>query len=230
MTAQNENFLSSDNTPINLIMNRIPVYGSVGFYRNVAKRVFDVFLVLVSAPIVVPVVLILAAFVASDGCNPFYRQKRVGKNGRIFTMWKLRTMVPNAKDQLDKHLEKDSAARLEWEEKQKLTDDPRITRLGGIIRKTSMDELPQLWNVLIGDMSLVGPRPMMPEQRCMYPGVSYYALRPGVSGFWQISDRHNSSFAARAEFDDLYNETVSFRTDLRVIACTMLVVLRGTGC
>lgn len=230
MTAQNENFLNSDSTPINLIMDRIPQYRNGSFYRSVAKRFIDVALVLISAPIVFPVILVLAAFVASDGCNPFYSQKRVGKNGRIFTMWKLRTMVPNAKDQLNKHLQENRAARLEWDEKQKLKNDPRITRLGGIIRKTSMDELPQLWNVLIGDMSLIGPRPMMPEQRCMYPGVSYYALRPGVSGFWQISDRHNSSFAARAEYDDLYNETLSLGTDLKVIACTIMVVLRGTGC
>lgn len=203
---------------------------SDGFYRQAGKRLLDIFLVVLAAPIIVPVVLILAAFLASDGSNPFYRQKRVGQGGRIFTMWKLRTMVPNADQLLDEHLDQCDVSRREWEVKQKLVNDPRITAFGRTIRKTSLDELPQLWNVLIGDMSLVGPRPMIPNQAELYPGFAYFLLRPGVSGFWQISDRHNSSFEARAEFDDLYNHRISLATDLYVIFKTIAVVLRGTGC
>ena len=201
-----------------------------GAYRHALKRVFDFALVLLASPIVVPVVLLLAFFVARDGHHPFYKQARIGKNGRVFTMWKLRSMVHDAEARLENHLETNEKARQEWDEKQKLSDDPRITSVGQLLRKTSLDELPQLWNVLIGDMSIVGPRPMMPEQRDLYPGRAYYALRPGVTGYWQISDRNKSSFAARAKFDNRYYEDISFSTDVSIMASTVGVVLRGTGC
>lgn len=201
-----------------------------GAYRHVFKRVFDCALVLISAPVVVPVVLILALLVARDGHNPFYKQSRIGKNGRIFTMWKLRSMVHDADARLENHLECNQDAREEWDEKQKLADDPRITGVGHVIRKSSLDELPQLWNVLVGDMSIVGPRPMMPEQRDLYPGRAYYAMRPGVTGYWQISDRNKSTFAARAKFDNRYYDDVSLGTDVSIVMSTVGVVLRGTGC
>lgn len=229
MTVQNENFLTRQSAPIDLLRPRIENRRS-GLYRQFGKRCLDVLLVIMAAPIVLPTVIILAAFVASDGCNPFFLQKRVGRNGRIFTMWKLRTMVPDADKKLQTHLDQCEKAREEWEVKQKLTDDPRITAFGRVIRKTSMDELPQLWNVLKGDMSLIGPRPMMPEQAALYPGRAYFYLRPGVSGFWQISDRNNSSFAARADYDETYNRRLSFLTDAWVILKTLSVVMRGTGC
>ena len=120
-------------------------------------------------------------------------------------------------------------ARLEWNSTQKLKADPRITRLGRLLRKTSMDELPQLWNVLIGDMSLVGPRPMMPSQRSLYNGTAYYALRPGITGPWQVSERNEVEFSQRAEFDREYEENVSLLTDLRLLVATTQVVIRGTG-
>lgn len=201
-----------------------------GVYRHFFKRFFDVTLVLISAPIVLPIVLLLALCVARDGHQPFYKQARIGKNGRTFTMWKLRSMVHDAEDRLRNHLAEDAYARQEWEQKQKLTEDPRITSFGQLLRKTSLDELPQLWNVLIGDMSIVGPRPMMPEQRELYPGSAYYALRPGVTGYWQISDRNKSTFAARAKFDNRYFEDVSLSTDASIVLATVGVVLRGTGC
>ena len=230
MTVQNRIFLQSDSLPIDLISDSPAISGRSGFYRDSAKRMIDIVLVLLSAPIVLPAIIILAALVAFDGRNTFYRQQRVGKGGGTFTMWKLRTMVHNADAKLAQHLDSNPAARKEWDEKQKLSNDPRITPLGRVMRKCSMDELPQLWNVLTGDMSLIGPRPMLPEQRAMYPGRAYYNLRPGISGFWQVSDRNDSSFAARAEHDNRYEKELSFMTDLRVIGCTVLVVLRGTGC
>ena len=199
-------------------------------YRDFFKRIFDFMLVLMSAPIVVPVVILLALMVARDGHQPFYKQSRIGKNGRIFTMWKLRTMVHDAEERLKNHLETDAEALKEWDAKQKLTEDPRITSFGLLLRKSSLDELPQLWNVLVGDMSIVGPRPMMPEQRDLYPGRAYYALRPGVTGYWQISDRNKSTFAARAKFDNRYYEDVSLATDASIVLSTVGVVLRGTGC
>jgi exopolysaccharide production protein ExoY len=199
-------------------------------YATGLKRLVDLLLVLVALPIVLPTVLILAALVALDGHAPFYRQSRLGRGGRVFTIWKLRSMVPDAERRLLEHLAADPRARSEWDTFQKLTYDPRITPLGALLRKSSLDELPQLWNVLKGDMSLVGPRPMMPDQRALYPGEAYFTLRPGITGFWQISDRNASTFAQRAEFDAAYARTLSLGTDLRVLAATVGVVVRGTGC
>jgi exopolysaccharide production protein ExoY len=212
-----------------LPVSRAVGFAHGGFYRSTLKRIFDILLVLTFAPILLPLVVLLALLVWRDGSNPFYRQWRVGLDGRAFLMWKLRSMVPDADAQLETHLAANPAARAEWDRSQKLTNDPRITRLGRFLRRTSFDELPQLWNVLKGDMSLVGPRPMMPCQQMLYPGTAYYRLRPGVTGFWQISSRNRSSFANRAKFDACYERKVSFWTDLRVLLGTVRVVLRCTG-
>ncbi len=126
-------------------------------------------------------------------------------------------------------LAEDAAAKAEWDSTQKLRNDPRVTRIGRFIRKYSLDELPQLWNVLVGDMSLVGPRPMFPEQRSLYPGTACFDFRPGLSGLWQVSERNESSFAERAGYDNEYARTASFSTDLAILAKTLVVVLRGTG-
>ncbi len=201
-----------------------------GVYRNFGKRVLDMILVLLVLPIVLPLVAVLALVIASDGHSPFYLQDRVGRGGRVFKLWKLRTMVPDAKAKLEAHLAGNEAARTEWDAYQKLTNDPRITAVGRFLRKSSLDELPQLWNVLKGDMSLVGPRPMMTEQRSLYPGKAYYLLRPGLTGMWQVSDRNGSTFAQRAEFDATYERQVTFVTDAKVMVSTVGVVLRGTGC
>lgn len=201
-----------------------------GIYRHFLKRCLDVGVVLLAAPFVIPFMVVVAAIVASDGHSPFYRQERVGRNGRRFTMWKFRTMVPGADDLLQLHLDTDPAARKEWREKQKLSCDPRCTRIGRALRRSSLDELPQLINVLAGDMSLVGPRPMMPCQQSLYPGRAYYDLRPGITGFWQVSERNFSEFAERARYDDLYYTKLSLWTDIRVLFQTVAVVLRGTGC
>lgn len=204
--------------------------GGDGFYRNFFKRAIDVTLVSLAMIVVFPVLLILCAFIARDGHSPLYRSPRVGRGGRVFYMLKLRTMVPNADARLIEYLRENPAAADEWHRMQKLRNDPRITRIGALLRKTSIDELPQLWNVLAGDMSLVGPRPMMPDQRDIYPGHLYYAMRPGLTGPWQVSDRNTCTFAKRADFDDSYARSISFATDLRLILRTFSVVVRGTGC
>jgi lipopolysaccharide/colanic/teichoic acid biosynthesis glycosyltransferase len=198
-------------------------------YAKSGKRVFDVLVVSLSLPFVLPVIAVLALLVALDGNNPFFWQRRVGKGGRSFRLMKLRTMVVDADAKLEAHLASDPAARAEWDAHQKLKKDPRITLFGRILRKSSLDELPQLWNVLKGDMSLVGPRPMMESQREMYPGVSYYSLRPGITGTWQISDRNMCSFRDRAAFDESYARNVSFSRDLDILARTAFVVARCTG-
>ena len=198
-------------------------------YRAVFKRMFDIVLVCAAAPIIVLTVAILAMVVAMDGGNPFYFQDRVGRGGRTYRMWKLRSMVVNADDKLTAHLKDDAAARREWDSTQKLKFDPRITRFGRGLRKCSLDELPQLWNVLKGDMSLVGPRPMMPSQRIIYPGTAYYRLRPGITGPWQVSERNDSTFAARAMFDQDYDRELSLGTDVVLLVRTVAVVFRATG-
>jgi exopolysaccharide production protein ExoY len=200
-----------------------------GFYRHVLKRLIDIVAVILAAPVVVPAVVVLALLVRRDGGPAFYVQNRIGLGGRIFRCWKLRSMVPNADSELEALLARSPQARREWDIHQKLRADPRITPIGQLIRKTSLDELPQLWNVLLGDMSLVGPRPMLPEQSPLYPGRAYYSLRPGITGFWQVSDRNGTAFAARAHYDSEYDSRVSLLTDLLVLLATIRVVLRGTG-
>jgi lipopolysaccharide/colanic/teichoic acid biosynthesis glycosyltransferase len=205
-------------------------YRTRGIYRLGLKRILDVVIVLAAAPFVVPLVAMLALAVALDGGRPFYTQDRVGKGGRNFRMWKLRSMVVDAEARMVAHLAENPEARREWDETQKLRDDPRITRLGQILRKSSLDELPQLWNVLTGDMSLVGPRPMMPCQKALYPCTAYYELRPGVTGYWQTAGRNKTTFAARAHFDAAYERDLSLATDLGVLVRTVAVVVKGTGC
>ena len=198
-------------------------------YRFGAKRILDTLIILVSAPIVIPVVLALALLIKMQGGKAFYSQERIGLGGRVYTMWKLRSMTGNADETLEAHLEADPAARAEWDRTQKLKNDPRITKLGRILRKSSLDELPQLFNVLKGDMALVGPRPMMPEQQTMYPGTAYYNLRPGITGMWQVSKRNESSFANRARFDAQYDRRLALITDIKLLLATIRVVIRGTG-
>ena len=199
------------------------------FYVRAGKRIFDCLLIAFAAPVVVPLIVLLAVLSALDGIKPFYWQERVGRDGKIFRLLKIRTMVPNAEKVLDAYLADNPKARAEWDVRQKLQCDPRVTRFGAAIRKTSLDELPQLWNVMMGDMSLVGPRPMMVEQRSLYPGEDYYRLRPGITGLWQISERNDSSFAERAIYDTQYYRNLSMRADISILWRTIGVVLRATG-
>lgn len=200
-----------------------------GFYRKYGKRALDILFVIAILPVVVPVVFFLALLVAIDGGKPFYSQARVGKGGEIYRMWKLRTMVVDADTRLKDHLASDAAALDEWNHTQKLRNDPRITRTGRFLRKTSLDELPQVWNVLAGEMSVVGPRPMMPDQRVLYHGSDYYSLRPGITGLWQVSCRNASSFADRVSFDEKYACNLNLSLDTRLILGTVRVVVLGTG-
>lgn len=204
-------------------------FQSQSFYKSFAKRGLDICLVLLFLPIVGPLVLLMAAVTALDGSNPFYSQLRVGTNGRFFRIWKIRTMTVDADARLESYLKSNPDAKAEWDKHQKLKNDPRITPAGRFLRKASLDELPQLFNVLQGSMSLVGPRPMMPEQEQYYFGSAYYSLRPGLTGLWQISERNESSFVDRVAFDDAYSQSMSFSTDVKTLLKTVLVVIRGTG-
>lgn len=201
----------------------------ISAYRAGLKRVFDVCAILVAAPIVIPALALLTLIVALTGGRPFYKQQRIGLHGRVYTMWKFRSMVANADSALARHLQSNPAARAEWDRTQKLKNDPRITRVGRIMRKTSLDELPQLLNVLRGEMSLVGPRPMLPEQQIMYPGTAYYKMLPGITGPWQISARNETAFADRAAYDTGYHKNCSFLVDLKTLLATITVITRATG-
>jgi len=200
-----------------------------GVYRTQGKRVLDIMIVLLLALPVLLVTAVLALCIMADGKSPFYTQSRVGLNGRVFRMWKLRSMVADADEVLSAYLAANPEAKAEWDRDQKLKNDPRITQFGRLIRMTSLDELPQLLNVLTGEMSLVGPRPIMCSQRALYPGTEYYAMRPGITGYWQTSIRNESSFRQRASYDADYYADLSLRTDLKVIARTFAVVLKATG-
>jgi len=200
------------------------------FYGAFGKRLFDIAVVIA---IIVPVTLILAVFslvIALDGKSPVFRQTRVGKGGNEFGMWKLRSMVNDAEAKLEEYLEANPQAREEWDSFQKLKNDPRVTPIGKIIRRFSIDELPQVFNVLFGQMSLVGPRPMLVSQKARYPGEAYYLLRPGITGYWQVSERNESEFSARAYYDTKYCEDLSFGTDIEVMAKTVGCVTGGSGC
>lgn len=229
-----DSFSASQNQPLGYVSSPPPAYLRPDqTYALYYKRAFDIWLtgmlLLLAAPFLLPIALGLSALISFDGYNPIYTQRRVGRHGRIFRMFKFRTMVHDADKRLEDYLARNPGAREEWETHQKLRYDPRITMVGRFLRKTSLDELPQLLNVLRGEMSLVGPRPMMVEQSAFYPGRAYYLTRPGLTGPWQVSDRHSTSFIDRAAYDDAYLHKLSFRTDLRLLFSTIFVVLRGTG-
>ena len=216
-------------SPARPLLGTISPEKAVSRYQQIGKRTLECLIILLCMPLILPILLAAALAVSLDGHSPLYIQRRVGRGGREFRMLKLRTMVPGAKGLLESHLASDPAAAAEWERDQKLKDDPRITRIGHFLRKTSIDELPQVFNVLFGTMALVGPRPMMPCQKDSYKGTAYYDLRPGITGLWQISDRNESAFGARVYYDELYKRVMSLRTDLMVLTRTVTVVLRGTG-
>ena len=199
-------------------------------YRAAFKRPLDIAAVVLTSPVVVPLILFLALVIClRDRANPFYSQQRVGRGGRNYRMWKLRTMVPDADERLETYLRDNPNAAREWELTQKLRVDPRVTRMGQMLRASSLDELPQLINVFTGDMSLVGPRPMMPEQKAMYSGQGYFQLRPGITGLWQTAGRNRTSFAARAGYDDSYESSLSFGRDFGILLRTVSVVISRTG-
>ena len=203
---------------------------SVLGYRGFGKRALDLALVAIAAPIAAPLIGGVAALLWIEGGSPFYRQKRLGRAGETFSIVKLRTMVRDAERLLETNLAADPALRAEWDKTQKLKHDPRITRLGAFLRKTSLDELPQLWNVLTGDMSLVGPRPMLPEQLPIYGDAAhYFALRPGITGYWQVSQRNESAFRARVALDAAYDVDLSIREDAKILWRTIGAVIRRTG-
>lgn len=195
-------------------------------------RVMDLLLIFLALPLLVPAFLsIILAIRLDTGGSAFYRQTRIGKGGKTFKVLKFRTMVENADKVLKKYLEENPEMMAEWNADQKLRNDPRITRTGRILRKTSLDELPQLWNVLKGEMSLVGPRPIVADEIDRYGDkFKYYAqVPPGISGLWQVSGRNDVDYEQRVGFDEYYVRNRSIWMNLHIIIRTFLVVLKRDG-
>lgn len=202
-----------------------------GPVRLSVQRVLDCLVCLLVAPLALLICAVLAAIIRLDGGPAIYFQRRIGLGGRPFNCLKFRSMVLDADQRLQTVLAQDPAARAEWDRYQKLSVDPRVTRFGRLIRATSLDELPQLMNVWRGEMSIVGPRPIMADQVGLY-GESfrtYCLLRPGITGLWQIGGRNECTFAERVRFDMQYARTWSILQDLRIVLLTIPAVFARRG-
>jgi Undecaprenyl-phosphate galactose phosphotransferase WbaP len=196
------------------------------------KRALDVVLSAAALLILMPAITLLWIAVRLTSRGPaLYSHKRVGKGGVPFRAWKFRSMREDADSLLRHHLESDPLLRSEWERDHKLKNDPRVTAIGKFLRKTSLDELPQLWNVFSGDMTLVGPRPIVTAEIPRYgDALSYYlSVRPGITGLWQISGRNNTTYAERVCFDERYVKNWSLTLDLYILLRTVKTVLFGEG-
>jgi Undecaprenyl-phosphate galactose phosphotransferase WbaP len=200
-------------------------------WSQLLKRWMDIVLTLLAGLALMPFLLLIALLIRLDtGESALFRQRRVGKGGREITVFKFRTMVANADRVLLDHLAKNPQAEQEWQVNQKLRNDPRITRSGRLLRRFSLDELPQLWNVLLGEMSLVGPRPIMPDQVDLYARSEIYQrVPPGITGLWQVSGRADTSFEERARFDEYYVRNWSLWLDIHILLRTFWAVVQQEG-
>jgi len=197
-----------------------------------AKRLLDLVVVLALAPLLIPLTALFSMLIAIDSPgNPFYGQRRLGRDGKPFTAWKFRSMRPDADAVLTDFLARNPSLREEWDKDHKLRNDPRITRVGRLLRKTSMDELPQLWNIVVGEMSLVGPRPIVEAEVSKYGDHFdlYTRVRPGLTGLWQVSGRNNLTYDERVALDAYYVRNWSVWLDLFITAKTVRVVALGEG-
>ena len=200
--------------------------------RPAAKRALDLIGAGGLLLLLAPAFLVLAGLVWMNGGGAFYAHQRVGRDGRLFGCLKFRSMVLDSQARLEALLASDPVARAEWNATRKLKHDPRITWIGRFLRSTSLDELPQLLNVLKGEMSLVGPRPVTASELEQYYGAAathYASVRPGITGLWQISGRSETSYRQRVEMDVAYVSSPSLLADLRILIRTPLAVLSRRG-
>lgn len=199
---------------------------------RLAKRLIDLTFCLLIAPILLPGIALTSILIVLDSGRPiFFSQRRFGRNGKTFKIWKFRTMVRNAEQVRREYVGQNPEIEKEWSENQKLRCDPRITRIGKVLRKTSLDELPQFWNIVRGEMSLVGPRPIIHEEIPKYKQVYtlYAKTTPGLTGLWQVSGRNQTTYTERVAHDAFYVRNWSVWLDIFVLAKTIVVVITGYG-
>jgi Undecaprenyl-phosphate galactose phosphotransferase WbaP len=202
------------------------------FWNLGIKRFMDLAIVIIGGVILFPLFLLIALLIKLSSPGPaLYGHTRRGMNGKPFTAYKFRSMVSNSGEILQKLLDSDPEIKKEWEASHKLKDDPRITGIGKILRRTSFDEFPQLINILKGEMSLIGPRPIVDEEVEKY-GEDYnriFSVKPGLTGLWQVSGRSDTDYAERVSFDTYYLQSWSVWLDVWVLFKTFGVVIRGKG-
>jgi exopolysaccharide production protein ExoY len=199
---------------------------------ELGKRIFDIALAILITPVLAIVIGIIGVMVAmTSGGSVFFRQRRIGQHGREFFIWKFRTMHPRADWVLAEYLKRNPSARAEWSHTHKLRNDPRITRLGNMLRKTSLDELPQILNVFSGDMSFVGPRPIVRAEAEKYEHrfAYYLAAVPGITGLWQVSGRCDVTYEARTILDETYVRKWSLWRDIWILFKTPRAVFYRDG-
>jgi lipopolysaccharide/colanic/teichoic acid biosynthesis glycosyltransferase len=206
---------------------------SAGTSSDWTMRGFDIFASTVAIILFAPLMLLLFLLIKATSSGPgLFRQQRVGLDGQLFPCLKFRTMVTDAQQQLERLLAESEEARLEWERDQKLRSDPRITAIGEFLRKTSLDELPQLFNILVGQMSIVGPRPIVEGEIARYGPrfTDYCSVRPGLTGLWQISGRNDVSYAKRVRLDSFYARRKSLALNVVICFRTVPAILSSRGC
>lgn len=197
------------------------------------KRVFDILVAMIGIIFLLPIMLIVKIMniINKDYNTIFYTQERIGKDGKLFKFYKFRSMVPNADEILFETLKMDKVAAEEYQINKKLKNDPRITKAGKILRKTSLDELPQLINVLKGDMSLIGNRPYLPREKedmqDFYDDI--VKTKPGITGYWQVNGRSDTTFRKRLELEQFYSRNCSLKLDIKIFFKTFSVVLLKQG-
>jgi lipopolysaccharide/colanic/teichoic acid biosynthesis glycosyltransferase len=219
------------NPPVRSMQGRLSGPRHLFRYR-VLKRAMEILLILALAPFLLLLVSIIAAAVRLDSPGPiFFSHRRIRRHGSFFSMWKFRTMCVNSTEVLETYLAGEPAARIEWRRSHKLKRDPRVTRIGEFLRRTSLDELPQVWNVLTGTMSLVGPRPIVAAEVEKYGEffADYCLVKPGITGLWQVSGRSSCTYPQRVQLDRQYAHTWSLRGDLVILIRTVTAVFNQDG-
>lgn len=199
----------------------------------VIKRIFDILISIIGLILLIPIALIIkvAYMCTGDFTSIFFVQERIGKNGKLFKFFKFRSMVPNADEILYRTMELDEIVAQEYNKNKKLKEDPRVTKIGKLIRKLSIDEFPQFINIFLGEMSLVGNRPYLPREK--QDMGDYYEdiikTKPGLTGYWQVSGRSNTTFEKRLELEKEYSDNASLKLDIKIFFKTFTVVLFGKG-
>ncbi|RVU84466.1 hypothetical protein EOL70_09380 [Leucothrix sargassi] len=198
---------------------------------NSVKRAMDIIGSLALITLFSPLLIIIAFLVHRDGGSSLYSQSRIGYGGKSFKCYKFRSMIMDSQQFLENFLATNPEARAEWNKDFKLKNDPRITRVGSFLRKTSLDELPQLFNVLKGDMSLVGPRPVVEDELARYGALAqkYITARPGMTGLWQVTGRNDTTYRERISLDCYYIENWRAHTDMFLMFKTLSVIFQGRG-